>query len=101
MATTINQIQDAQKLRGWNLKTANIVKLFKRSVPLANPLMRRTAVIVEQVTTATQIRGFGSGAVTPLRDLTLSNMDKVIIVVTSIGFVSAVLALIFFKVGLI
>ncbi len=101
MATTINQIQDAQKLRGWNLKTANIVKLFKRSVPLANPLMRRTAVIVEQVTTATQIRGFGSGAVTPLRDLTLSSLDKTIIIVTSVGFVAAVFALIFFKVGLI
>jgi energy-coupling factor transporter transmembrane protein EcfT len=101
MATTINQIQDAQKLRGWNLKTANIVKLFKRSVPLANPLMRRTAVIVEQVTTATQIRGFGSGTVTPLRDLTLSSLDKAIIAITSVGFVTAVFALIFFKVGLI
>jgi len=101
MATTINQIQDAQKLRGWNLKTANIVKLFKRSVPLANPLMRRTAVIVEQVTTATQIRGFGSGVVTPLRDLTLSSLDKIIIWVTCIGFVVAIFALIFFKVGLI
>jgi energy-coupling factor transporter transmembrane protein EcfT len=101
MATTINQIQDAQKLRGWNLKTANIVKLFKRSVPLANPLMRRTAVIVEQVTTATQIRGFGSGVVTPLRDLTLSSLDKAIIAITSIGFVAAVIGLIFFKVGLI
>lgn len=101
MATTINQIQSAQKLRGWHLKTANIVKLFKRSVPLANPLMRRTAMIVEQVTTATQIRGFGSGAVTPLRDLTLSPLDKLVIAVTCIGFVAALIGLIFFKVGLI
>jgi energy-coupling factor transport system permease protein len=101
MATIISQIQDAQKLRGWHLRTANIVKLFKRSVPLANPLMRRTAMIVEQVTTATQIRGFGSGKVTPLRDLNLAPLDKAIIATTSIGFVVAFLALILFKVGLI
>ncbi len=101
MASIISQIQDAQKLRGWHLRTANIIKLFKRSLPLANPLMRRTAMIVEQVTTSTQIRGFGSGRVTPLRDLTLAPLDKAIIAVTSIGFVAAVLALIIFKVGLI
>jgi energy-coupling factor transport system permease protein len=101
MATIISQIQDAQKLRGWHLRTANIVKLFKRSVPLANPLMRRTAMIVEQVTTATQIRGFGSGKVTPLRDLNLAPLDKAIIATTSIGFVVAFLALILFKAGLI
>jgi energy-coupling factor transport system permease protein len=101
MATTISQIQDAQKLRGWHLRTANLVKLFKRSVPLANPLMRRTALIVEQVTTATQIRGFGSGKVTPLRDLTLSTMDKVIIAITVVGFVAALFSMIFFKAGLI
>ena len=101
MASIINQIQSAQKLRGWHLRTINLVKLFKRSVPLANPLMRRTALIVEQVTTATQIRGFGSGTVTPLRDLTLSTLDKVIITATSVGFVTAILALVFFKAGLI
>jgi energy-coupling factor transporter transmembrane protein EcfT len=101
MASIINQIQDAQKLRGWHLRTANIVKLFKRSLPLANPLMRRTALIVEQVTTATQIRGFGSGKVTPLRDLTLSLLDKVIITITSVGFIAAILALVIFKAGLI
>jgi len=101
MASIINQIQDAQKLRGWHLRTANIVKLFRRSLPLANPLMRRTAQIVEQVTTATQIRGFASGPVTPLRDLTLAPLDKAIIATTSVAFVIAVLALVFFKVGLI
>jgi hypothetical protein len=63
--------------------------------------MRRTAMIVDQVTTATQIRGFGSGKVTPLRDLTLDPMDKVIITLSLVSFVAAVLAMIFLKAGLI
>jgi energy-coupling factor transporter transmembrane protein EcfT len=101
MSSVITQISDAQKLRGWNLRTFNIVKIIKRSLPIANPLIRRTAFIVDQVTIATQIRGFGSTSITPLRDLTLSVVDKILIVVFSVGFVLALLALIFFKAGMI
>ena len=101
MASIIEQIQSAQKLRGWHLRTINLVKLFKRSVPLANPLMRRTAMIVDQVTTATQIRGFGSGKVTPLRDLTLAPLDKAIIAVSLLSLLAAILGMIFFKAGMI
>ena len=101
MASIIDQIQSAQKLRGWHLRTINLVKVFKRSLPLANPLMRRTAMIVEQVTTATQIRGFGSGKVTPLRDLTLAPLDKLIIFLSLLGLIAAVVAMIYLKAGLI
>jgi energy-coupling factor transporter transmembrane protein EcfT len=99
MSSIINQIQSAQKLRGWNLRTVNPVKLFRRSMPLTNPLMRRTAMLVDQVTTATQIRGFGSGKVTPLRDLTLAWMDKIIILVMLVMLVTAVMGLILFNAG--
>ncbi|MCS7247429.1 MAG: energy-coupling factor transporter transmembrane protein EcfT [Anaerolineales bacterium] len=101
MASIINQIQDAQKLRGWNLRTLNLVKVFKRSLPLANPLMRRTAMIVEQVTIASQIRGFGSGKVTPLRDLTLSWLDKLIIVLFIGGLIFAFIAMAIWRAGMI
>jgi len=101
MASIINQIQSAQKLRGWNVRTINLVKLFRRSLPMANPLMRRTAVIVDQVTTATQIRGFGSGRVTPLRDLTLSWLDQFLIAVFILLPILAIFGLVFFKFGLI
>ncbi len=101
MSSIISQIQSAQKLRGWNLRTINLVKVFKRSLPLANPLMRRTAMIVEQVTTATQIRGFGSGQVTPLRDLTLALLDKLVIFFSIACLILAIFALIFFKAGMI
>lgn len=101
MVTVINQIQDAQKLRGWNLRTWNPVKLFRRSIPLANPIVRRAAVVVDQVTIATQIRGFGSGQITPLQDLTLRLRDKIVITITLLGFVGSLLALIFFSAGMI
>jgi len=101
MATVMNQIQDAQKLRGWNLRTWNIAKLFRRSIPLANPIIRRAAMVVDQVTIATQIRGFGSGQITPLQDLTLRLRDKFIITLTLLFFITSILALIFFRAGMI
>ncbi|MGW8225405.1 MAG: energy-coupling factor transporter transmembrane component T family protein [Anaerolineales bacterium] len=101
MATVMNQIQDAQKLRGWNLRTWNIAKLFRRSIPLANPIIRRAAMVVDQVTIATQIRGFGSGQITPLQDLTLRLRDKIIIILTLLFFITSILALIFFRAGMI
>lgn len=99
MATVMNQIQDAQKLRGWNLRTWNIVKLFRRSIPLANPIIRRAAVVVDQVTIATQIRGFGSGQITPLQDLTLRFRDKIVIGFTVLFFIASILALFFLRAG--
>ena len=101
MSSVINQISDAQKLRGWSLRTWNVIKILKRSLPLANPLIRRTAYIVDQVTIATQIRGFGSSNPTPLRDLTLARVDKVLITIFLVILVVAVLALIIFNAGMI
>ena len=101
MASIINQIQSAQKLRGWNLRTLNLVKVAKRSLPMANPLMRRTAMIVEQVTIATQIRGFGSGKVTALQDLLLPFRDKLIIVLFVGGMFFSFFAMIVWKWGMI
>jgi energy-coupling factor transporter transmembrane protein EcfT len=101
MASVISQISDAQRLRGWNLRTWNPVKIIKRSLPIANPMIRRTAMIVDQVTIATQIRGFGAAQVTPLRDLTLSALDKALIAIFSLGFVVALVFLIVFQAGML
>jgi len=99
MASVLNQISDAQKLRGWNLRTLNLVKLFRRSLPLANPLIRRTAVIVEQVTISTQIRGFGSGKVTPLVDLDLPARDRILITTAILWFIASLAVTVIFKAG--
>jgi len=101
MATVINQISDAQRLRGWHLRTWNPAKIIRRSIPIANPMIRRTAQIVDQVTIATQIRGFGAAKITPLRDLTLSKFDIALMILFGAGFLVALFSLIFFQAGMI
>lgn len=99
MASMLGRISDAQKLRGWNLRTWNLVKLFKRSIPMANPIIRRAAVTVDQVTIAVQVRGFGAGEVTPMVDLKLSTLDKAVIYITAAGFIFAIVALVLWHAG--
>jgi energy-coupling factor transporter transmembrane protein EcfT len=99
MSTIINQISEAQKLRGWSMKTINPKKLVERALPIANPMIRRTAMIVEQVTTATQIRGFGSGKPTPIRDLEMKTVDWVIVVISLLFMVVSVFGVFAFNWG--
>ena len=99
MSSIINQISDAQKLRAWSMRTINPKKLVERALPIANPIIRRTATIVDQVTIATQIRGFGSGNPTPLRDLEMKTLDWVIVVIFALLFVFALVGSILFNWG--
>jgi energy-coupling factor transporter transmembrane protein EcfT len=99
MSSVINQISDAQKLRAWNLRTINPKKLLQRAIPIANPMIRRTAMIVDQVTIATQIRGFGSGTPTPMKEISIKPYEKVIIAVFGLAFIVAVVGSIAFNWG--
>jgi energy-coupling factor transporter transmembrane protein EcfT len=99
MSTIISQISEAQRLRGWSMKTINPKKLVQRALPIANPMIRRTAMIVEQVTTATQIRGFGTGRPTPIRDLEMKAIDWVIVVASALFLVVSVFGVIAFNWG--
>ena len=59
-------------------------------------------MIVDQVTIATQIRGFGAKKITPLRDLKLSALDITLIVIFVPGFLSLrMVFLIFFNYGML
>jgi energy-coupling factor transporter transmembrane protein EcfT len=99
MSSVINQISDAQKLRAWNMRTINPKKLLQRAIPIANPMIRRTAMIVDQVTIATQIRGFGSGTPTPMKAISLKGYDKAIMVIFGAAFLVAVVGTIAFRWG--
>jgi len=99
MSSVINQISDAQKLRGWSLRTINPKKLVERALPIANPMIRRTATIVEQVTIATQIRGFGTGNPTPLKALSMKMIDWVLIAIFTIFFIVSMVGTIAFNWG--
>lgn len=99
MSSVINQISDAQKLRGWSLRTLNPKKLVQRALPIANPMIRRTATIVDQVTIATQIRGFGTGNPTPLKALSMKTIDWVLIAIFTIFFIVSMVGTIAFNWG--
>ncbi len=99
MSSVINQISDAQKLRAWNMRTINPKKLLQRAIPIANPMIRRTAMIVDQVTIATQIRGFGSGTPTPMKEISLKSYDKILMAIFGLGFIVAIVGTIAFKWG--
>ncbi len=75
----VENILSAQRLRGWKLAHWNPIKMIRRAVPLMNPLMRRVAIMVEQITLATQVRGFGAGRPTPTQDIRLARIDYVVI----------------------
>lgn len=79
LSRVVENILSAQRLRGWKLAHWNPIKMIQRAVPLMNPLMRRVAIMVEQITLATQVRGFGAGRPTPTQEIRLNGIDYVII----------------------
>jgi energy-coupling factor transporter transmembrane protein EcfT len=101
LSRVVENILSAQRLRGWQLVDWNPVKIVRRAIPLMNPLMRRVAILVEQITLATQIRGFGSGRPTATRSIELKWVDYLVISIVSVLFVFACYMLIAFKAGLI
>jgi energy-coupling factor transporter transmembrane protein EcfT len=101
LSRVVDNILSAQRLRGWNLMHWNPVKIVRRAIPLMNPLMRRVAILVEQITLATQIRGFGTGRPTATRTIELNRADYVVIAISTAFFLVACYLLIAFRAGLI
>jgi energy-coupling factor transporter transmembrane protein EcfT len=79
LSRVVENILSAQRLRGWKLAHWNPIKMIRRAVPLMNPLMRRVAIMVEQMTLATQVRGFGAGRPTPTQEIHLKGIDYFVI----------------------
>jgi energy-coupling factor transporter transmembrane protein EcfT len=73
--------------------------MIQRAVPLMNPLMRRVAIMVEQITLATQVRGFGAGRPTPTQDIHLKGVDYVIIALGVVLLVFALVGMFAWKLG--
>lgn len=101
LSRVVENILSAQRLRGWKLLHWNPVKMIRRAVPLMNPLMRRVAIMVEQITMATQVRGFGAGKPTPTQEIRLKAIDYAVVVLAAALFIGAVVGLIIGNHGLI
>lgn len=64
----LNNIINAQMLRGWSLKTRNPVKVVREASPLMYPLGRNFVATIDQVTFSVSNRGFETSTVLePLR----------------------------------
>jgi energy-coupling factor transporter transmembrane protein EcfT len=99
LSRVVENILSAQRLRGWKLAHWNPVKMIRRAVPLMNPLMRRVAIMVEQITLATQVRGFGAGRPTPTQEIRLKAIDYVIIAVGVLLLTFAMVGMFAWKLG--
>ncbi len=101
LSRVVENILSAQRLRGWKLAHWNPIKVIRRAVPLMNPLMRRVAIMVEQITLATQVRGFGAGRPTPTQEIRLKGIDYLVLVLAAGLFVGALIGMLGWKLGLI
>lgn len=101
LSRVVENILSAQRLRGWKLAHWNPIKMIRRAVPLMNPLMRRVAIMVEQITLATQVRGFGAGKPTPTQEIRLRAIDYLVLAVVGLFFVAALVGLFGWNLGLI
>jgi energy-coupling factor transporter transmembrane protein EcfT len=101
LSRVVENILSAQRLRGWKLAHWNPIKMIRRAVPLMNPLMRRVAIMVEQITLATQVRGFGAGKPTPTQGINLKPLDYAVLAVAAALFLGAVAGIIVGNMGLI
>jgi energy-coupling factor transporter transmembrane protein EcfT len=99
LSRVVENILSAQRLRGWKLAHWNPIKMIRRAVPLMNPLMRRVAIMVEQITLATQVRGFGAGRPTPTQEIRLNPVDYVVIALGVLLFAFAMVGMFAWKLG--
>jgi len=94
-------IINAQKLRGWHINSRNPIQTVKAVAPLTTPLTRATVLMVDEVTMATKIRGFGLGRPSPTQELKMSNIDKLIIIALVATFAVATYLTMWYKVGIL
>jgi len=99
LSRVVENILSAQRLRGWKLVHWNPVKMIRRAVPLMNPLMRRVAIMVEQITLATQVRGFGAGRPTPTQEIRLKALDYLVVALAAVFFVGSVVGMFIWNMG--
>ncbi|MCD6513844.1 MAG: energy-coupling factor transporter transmembrane protein EcfT [Candidatus Odinarchaeota archaeon] len=101
MWRTVNNIFNAQKLRGWEIGSRNPVKLFKSLGPIVYPLVSSVVATIDEVSISAQIRGFMAGKMTPIHEFKFSIADIVLSVLSVLLFSIGIYYLIFYNVGLI
>jgi energy-coupling factor transport system permease protein len=83
LASEFRETLDAQRVRGyeWDKTKGGPVSRLRRTVPLIVPLTMNAIVNAEDTIDAMDLRGFGTGRRTWLRELILDRTDKVVLAV--------------------
>jgi energy-coupling factor transport system permease protein len=91
----------ALRLRGWEIDSRNPKIVFRRFLPLAFALMRTLVKMIDEVNTAARIRAFGASKFTPIRQLEMHFLDKLLIAASLALFILALYLLFTQNMGLI
>jgi energy-coupling factor transport system permease protein len=99
MIRQLQTIQTAQRLRGWNIKSRNPIKIAKGYMPLMVPIARYIVESVDRMTISSKNRAFGLRRSTGLVDLTLRPLDIFLVVCTCAAFITCTYLLFVFNMG--
>ncbi len=99
MIRQLTTIQTAQRLRGWNVKTRNPIKIAKGYMPLMVPIARYIVESVDRMTISSKNRAFGLRRSTGLVDLSFHPRDLIIAVATLLAFATCTYLLFAFNMG--
>jgi len=91
----------ALRLRGWEVGSRNPKIVFQRFLPLAFALVRTLVKMIDEVNTAARIRAFGASKFTPIRQLEMHILDKLLIAASLALFILALYLLFTQNMGLI
>ncbi len=86
MIRQLQTIQTAQRLRGWNVKSHNPIKIVKGYMPLMVPIGRYIVESVDRMTISSKNRAFGLRRSTGLVDFSLRPRDKFVLIITLVIF---------------
>lgn len=94
-------IVTALRLRGWELRSRNPVKIARRASPLAFSLVRQVTVTIDEVNIATKIRAFGAGRISPTKEMKMAMKDKALMMVSLAWLIFALYLLAVYDIGMI
>jgi energy-coupling factor transporter transmembrane protein EcfT len=82
MVRKTQTIINAQKLRGFELKSRNPITVIRKYYPITYPMTNYLIDQVDEVAISTKSRGFGTGPVTLTRDFEYKVIDKAMIAIS-------------------
>ena len=100
MVRKVSLIIDAQKLRGFTLKSRNPITVLKKYYPITYPLTNFLIDQVDDVAISTKSRAFGAGSVTLTTEFKYKPLDYVLMVASVASILVAWYLLLVYNIGM-